>query len=251
MELDELIRDAPAPADQVVEGELVVRSGERWAKVDGQGALWGPLVGAEHLEPGDELVFAQTQDGTPFVIWPAAGGDGGSVSWPPGGEPGELLGWVGPGPDDVDWVEGTPGPQGPQGPAGPQGNPGPQGAKGNTGDTGAQGAQGPQGATGSQGPKGDPGIQGPPGTKGDTGATGPEGPQGDTGVQGPQGNTGAQGVQGPAGPQGVPGPALTVYEQPAAPAGAVPGDVWVDTDAPIPVVTAALTYAQLSKMGAP
>ena len=235
-ELDELIRDAPAPADQVVEGELVERAGERWAKVDGQAALWGPLVGAEHLSTGDELVFAQTQDGTPFVIWPSAGGGG--AEFPPGGDAGEVLGWVGPGPNDVDWVEavGPEGPEGPQGPVGPTGPQGPQGDEGDPGATGSQGPQGPAGATGSQGPKGDPGVQGPQGIKGDTGAQGVKGDTGDTGApgatgsQGPQGvkgdkgDPGVQGIQGPQGATGSTGstgaPGEKWFTQAGAPAGA-------------------------------
>ena len=230
MELDELIRDAPPAADQVVEGVLVVRAGERWARVDGQPALWGPLVGAEHLSTGDELVFAQVQDGTPFVVYPAAA---------TGGEPG---------------------PEGPEGPIGPTGPQGPQGVKGDTGATGAQGDQGPAGATGSQGPQGNPGVQGPQGvpgaagekwftqagapagatgavgdwaldsTNGDyyekTGASswtlrgslrGAQGTTGAQGIQGPQGvkgDTGAQGIQGPQGATGSTGSAGT------------PGTVW-------------------------
>ena len=35
--------------------------------------------------------------------------DGGTVTWPPGGVSGEVLGYIGPGPNDVDWVSvGTP-----------------------------------------------------------------------------------------------------------------------------------------------
>lgn len=70
MDLDELIRDTPAPPDQVVEGVLVDRHGEQWARVDGQAALWGPLVGAGHLDAGATVVLAIVQDGTPYVIWP-------------------------------------------------------------------------------------------------------------------------------------------------------------------------------------
>lgn len=69
-------------------------------------------------------------------------------------------------------------------------------------------------------------------------------------IRGPQGAQGPTGSTGSTGPAGPPGPALVVYEQPTAPSSPQPGDVWVDTDAPVPVVTAALTYAQLSAMGA-
>lgn len=73
MELDELIRDTPPPPAQIVEGVLAERAGAHWARVDGQAALWGPLVGAEHLNPGDVIVLAIVQDGTPYVIWPQQG----------------------------------------------------------------------------------------------------------------------------------------------------------------------------------
>jgi microcystin-dependent protein len=104
--------------------------------------------------------------------------EGGSVAWPVGGDPGEVLGFVGPDPDDVAWVLGTPGPQGiqgPVGPIGPQGVQGPTGAKGDTGAQGAQGIQGPQGVKGDTGAQGPQGIQGVKGDKGDTGAQGPVG----------------------------------------------------------------------------
>jgi hypothetical protein len=74
MELDELIRDTPPPAEQIVEGVLVVRSGARWARVDGQAALWGPLIGGDGLAAGATIVLALVQDGTPYVIWPATVG---------------------------------------------------------------------------------------------------------------------------------------------------------------------------------
>ena len=135
-ELDLLLDERPPADDQLVEGELTLRSGDRYARVDGQPALWGPLVGAEHLAEGDRLVLGQTQDGTPFVVWPAQA---------TGGEPGP---------------QGPTGPTGPAGPTGPKGDPGAIGPKGDTGTTGSQGSQGPPGATGSQGPQGDPGEDG-------------------------------------------------------------------------------------------
>jgi hypothetical protein len=61
---------------------------------------------------------------------------GGDIQWPDGGETGEVLGWVGPGSNDVDWVEAIPGPAGPTGATGP---------KGDTGTTGPTGPSGPGG----------------------------------------------------------------------------------------------------------
>ena len=183
-DLDELIRQtAPVADDQLVEGELQIRGGERYARVDGQPALWGPLVGAEHLADGDALLLAQVQDGTPFVVWPAQA---------TGGEPG---------------------PTGPQGPAGPTGPAGPKG------DPGAIGPQGDAGAAGTPGTPGEKWYSafGPPignwlttGAIGDwyldrangnfyekTSASGPgswfylgslRGPEGDQGIEGEKGN---------------------------------------------------------------
>ena len=74
------------------------------------------------------------------------------------------------------------GPQGEQGPQGEKGNTGPQGPKGDTGDTGPQGPKGDKGDTGAQGPKGDPGERGPQGPKGNDGGTGPQGPKGADGL---------------------------------------------------------------------
>ena len=136
-DLDELIRQAaPVPDDQLVEGELQVRGGERYARVDGQPALWGPLVAAEHLAEGDTLLLAQVQDGTPYVVWPAQA---------TGGEPGP---------------QGPPGSTGPPGPKGDEGDPGPIGPTGSTGSQGPQGPTGPQGTTGLQGPTGPTGPRG-------------------------------------------------------------------------------------------
>jgi hypothetical protein len=45
------------------------------------------------------------------------------------------------------------------------------------------------------------------------------------------------------------GQAASVYKQTTAPPGPKPGDVWVDTDAPVPVVVSTMTYGQLKAMG--
>jgi hypothetical protein len=59
------------------------------------------------------------------------------------------------------WINISPGPQGPVGPGGSNGPPGPQGPIGNTGPTGPTGPQGPVGNTGATGPQGPQGIPGP------------------------------------------------------------------------------------------
>lgn len=121
--------------------------------------------------------------------------------------------------------------------------PGSAGTVGATGPTGPPGPTGPAGATGSIGPigpKGDTGATGVAGPAGPTGSTGPQG------SQGPQGATGGTGPQGTTGPQGAAGRSVTVYEQPDEPLAAVAGDIWVDTDDPIPVAGLPLTYQQES-----
>lgn len=141
--------------------------------------------------------------------------------------------------------EGPTGPQGPQGPAGPTGAQGPQGIQGDAGPAGADGPQGPQGiqgVAGPQGPQGDTGPAGPQGAQGDTGPqgpTGPEGPAGSTGATGPQGPQGEPGPEGPAGatgPAGDPGP-QNLFVQATPPASPVGGDVWIDSDSTVGVVS--------------
>jgi collagen triple helix repeat protein len=176
---------------------------------------WGPCYFAPKAgqlpERDDPCLVVFDEAGDPWVaLWwngsPEAGG-GGGASYPPGGDPGEVLTFVGPDDNDVTWALGTPGPEGPSGPQGPKGDTGSAGPQGPKGDTGTTGA------TGSQGPKGDTGATGAQGPAGATGPAGPEGPRGDPGPQGPQGvkgDTGAQGPQGPQGDQGPVGPAGTV-----------------------------------------
>lgn len=89
---------------QVLSGKLVVQSGKRWAKIDKQGALWGPVRGGEGLEPGTQIAIGIDQRGEPYIVWPAYGSGG----------------------------EGIPGPPGPPGPAGPAGAPGAPGPAGDT-----------------------------------------------------------------------------------------------------------------------
>ena len=127
-----------------------------------------------------------------------------------------VTGSTGPeGPQGIQGVTGPTGPQGPQGVIGPTGPEGPQGIQGVTGPTGPEGPQGIQGVDGPTGPQGQQGVTGPTGPEGPQGiqgVTGPTGPQGIQGIQGvtgptgPQGPTGQQGIQGIQGIQGVTGP---------------------------------------------
>jgi hypothetical protein len=124
--LDELLQprrlDGPLDHD-VLEGVLVMRDGEPYARVDGDAALYGPLVGGG--TEGETVALAISQDGTPFVVYPATGEPG------PAGPPGPAG------------SQGVKGDTGAQGPIGPKGDPGTQGAQGVKGDTGATGAPGP------------------------------------------------------------------------------------------------------------
>src|SRR4030095_9910592 len=83
---------------------------------------------------GDQWIVSWHRDDDTPPPYSETGG-GGSVDGPPGGDPGEVLGFIGPASDDVAWVTPPPGPQGPQG---IQGDPGP------TGPQGPHGIQGPQ-----------------------------------------------------------------------------------------------------------
>jgi hypothetical protein len=71
MDLDQVLTSAPARPGTVpiVEGELVVRGGERYARVDDSAALWGPVLGGESASDGDFVVLVVTQNGTPVVVF--------------------------------------------------------------------------------------------------------------------------------------------------------------------------------------
>jgi len=71
-DLDQVL--APPPSSpgtrEIVEAELIVRGGQRYARVDDSAALWGPLTGGETAEDGELIVLAITQTGRPVVIYP-------------------------------------------------------------------------------------------------------------------------------------------------------------------------------------
>jgi hypothetical protein len=68
--LDQVL--APPPSSpgtrEILEGELVVQDGDRWARIDGSSALWGPLVGGDELTGGELILVAIAQNGRPWVI---------------------------------------------------------------------------------------------------------------------------------------------------------------------------------------
>jgi microcystin-dependent protein len=189
-DLDQVLAAPPSSPGtrEIVEGELVVRTDGRYARVDDSGALWGPVVGGDGAADGDAILVGISQDGRPFVLYPSGGGGdvvevdatASTTTLAPGApatvdvtEPSDNL---------FAFAFGI-----------PTGAQGPQGVKGDTGAQGAAGAQGPQGATGAQGAKGDTGAAGAQGAQGPIGATGPQGPQG---AQGVKGDTGAAGPMG-------------------------------------------------------
>lgn len=56
-------QDAP-----LVQGELVMRKGAPYARVNGAAALWGPLRAAGDAEEGAEVLVAVSQTGDYWVV---------------------------------------------------------------------------------------------------------------------------------------------------------------------------------------
>jgi microcystin-dependent protein len=234
----------PGPGEtNVLEGKLTLRREERWAVVDGSQQLLGPLVGGEAAVAGDRVCVAVSQDGTPFVVHPAAaGGEGGGGGTVISGE----WNWTTSTTDAANgrvgintgaWATATVVNLAKQTASGAQSNL----AAFQAGQTLALKQQDDPDIWGSYtvsapatdhggyvsipvtfkqaGPgalpannrqmnvsvlvPGEPGPQGPPGP---TGPAGPQGPKGDTGATGATGATGPQGAVGPAGPTGATGP---------------------------------------------
>lgn len=219
MELTDLMvsqRRGKAEDLSILYGKLIVQSGQMWARIDGQGQLWGPIKGGVAAANGDEVIIAVDQLNQTWVVYPAVGGGGG------GGDvdvnatahantlaPGAMATVVVTEPLDntFDFLFGIP-----QGANGSPGATGPPGATGSTGSTGPQGIQGVKGDTGSQGPQG---------VKGDTGAQGIQGPQG---VQGVKGDTGSQGPVGPPSYESAPIGTVNTYTGKTMPPGWVLAD---------------------------
>lgn len=212
MELSDLMvneRRGKAEDLSILSGKLVLQGGKAWARVDGQGQLWGPIIGQVGAAHGDDIIVAIDQKNQTWLVYPAVGtGGGGDVdvgatatanTLAPGTPASAMVTETTP--NLFDFVFGIPsgdqGVVGPPGPAGPQGATGVQGAKGDTG------TQGPQGSTGPQGAQGDTGAQGPQGVQG---VQGPQGPQGNVGPQGPSGaSTFMAGTGAPSAAVGVDG----------------------------------------------
>ena len=78
-ELDQTTRPTNGRHDRLVlEGALTTRRGEPWAIIDDAQQLLGPLKGADQLGAGTEIAAIIGQNGTPYVVYPPAGGGGGS-----------------------------------------------------------------------------------------------------------------------------------------------------------------------------
>lgn len=71
-DLDQVLTPPPSSPGtrEIVEGELVVKAGKRYVRVDGSAALWGPVIGGAALSDGTTIVVAISQTGQPFVIYP-------------------------------------------------------------------------------------------------------------------------------------------------------------------------------------
>lgn len=69
--LDRLWSSRPTEQEhQLVEGEIVARAGERYLRVDGSPALWGPLEGASARDDGDLVLIGVSHLGSYWVIAP-------------------------------------------------------------------------------------------------------------------------------------------------------------------------------------
>lgn len=159
--LDQLL--LPSQTEQstsLVEGELVRRSGTAYLRVDGSGALWGPLEGASGYAAGDQLLVAVSQDGNYWVVAPAGGGGGGGTdvdadaaasTLAPGAAATAVV--TEPTPNFLHFAFGI-----------PRGDPGVKGTTGDKGDKGDKGDTGPSGAstfvTGTGAPSAGLGVDG-------------------------------------------------------------------------------------------
>jgi hypothetical protein len=71
--LDALLRAVPREQDaQLLEGQLVKRSGGAYARIGDSGALLGPLRAADDLADGEDVLLAVSQLGNYWVV--ASGG---------------------------------------------------------------------------------------------------------------------------------------------------------------------------------
>jgi hypothetical protein len=144
-------------ARAVLDGVLVSKGSDWYAKIDGSNALWGPVKVSGTPVEREQAAFGISQRGALYVIWRA----------------GETAGG------------GEPGPEGPAGPANELSI--------GTVTTGAAGSSADATITGTP-PEQALNLWLPRGDTGATGATGDTGPQGAPGVDGAAGATGAPGL---------------------------------------------------------
>src|SRR5262245_7532750 len=79
MELvDFLVKQSRGSAEEtyILRGIVSKYNNQTYAKIDGNHDLWGPIVGGDELDDGVEVVLALDQNNIPYVVYPAAGGDG-------------------------------------------------------------------------------------------------------------------------------------------------------------------------------
>lgn len=69
--LDQLWASRPTEQDhQLIEGELTTQGSDRYLRVDGAPALWGPLEGATGRADGDVVLVGISHLGNYWVIAP-------------------------------------------------------------------------------------------------------------------------------------------------------------------------------------
>jgi hypothetical protein len=59
-----------ADEETILQGKLVKQGGKSYAKIDNRSALWGPVLGADTLDSGIDIVVAIDQNNKPYVVYP-------------------------------------------------------------------------------------------------------------------------------------------------------------------------------------
>jgi len=76
-----------AAEERILQGKLVKQGGKSYAKIDNRTALWGPVLGADVLDSGIDILVAIDQNNQPYVIYP-------STAAPPGPGAGDDKNFV-------------------------------------------------------------------------------------------------------------------------------------------------------------
>jgi hypothetical protein len=56
--------------ERVLQGKLVKQAGKDYAKIDNRTALWGPILGADTLAVGTDIVVVIDQSNKLYVVYP-------------------------------------------------------------------------------------------------------------------------------------------------------------------------------------